>query len=49
MPDIRPIKDLALADLYRKLAEGEADITKGRTADAETVFSNLRKKYHYGE
>lgn len=40
-------RDLALAELYRNLAEAEEDISEGRVEDAKAVFSRLRDKYHY--
>ena len=39
-------KKLALAELYKKLAEAESEIENGEPLlDAEDVFDNLRKKY----
>jgi len=39
-------KKLALADIYQKLAEAEADMAKGSPLlDGEEVLRRLRKKY----
>ncbi|MBZ4647135.1 MAG: hypothetical protein PWR27_131 [Petroclostridium sp.] len=39
-------RQLALVDVYKKLAEAEAQITKGvPLLDGEEVFKNLRDKY----
>lgn len=39
-------QDIAHADLYKKLAEAEAQIENGEPLlDAEDVFTKLRKKY----
>ncbi|WP_404451043.1 type II toxin-antitoxin system Phd/YefM family antitoxin [Virgibacillus necropolis] len=39
-------KKLALADIYKKLAEAEAQLSdEGSLLDGEEVFKNLRNKY----
>jgi len=38
----------AMADIYRKIGESEADLASGvRPLDAEAVFQGLREKYGY--
>ncbi|MCL1806612.1 MAG: type II toxin-antitoxin system Phd/YefM family antitoxin [Oscillospiraceae bacterium] len=40
----------AMADLYRKLGESEADLAAGiEPLDGEAVFRSLREKYGYGD
>ena len=40
----------AMADLYRKLGESEADLAAGtEPLDGEAVFRALREKYGYGD
>ena len=40
-------RDLALVDVYRKLAAAEKQIANGEVVDAETAFEKLRAKYGY--
>ena len=40
-------KKIFLADLDRRLQEGEDDIRNGRVRDAREVFKELRHKYGY--
>lgn len=38
-------RDLAFADIYRKVAEAEKQIAEGDVLDADEVFARLRQKY----
>ena len=41
-------RDRAMADIYRKLGESEADLASGvKPLDGEAVFRGLREKYGY--
>jgi hypothetical protein len=40
-------KNLALADVYKKLALAEKQIANGEICDAEDVFAELRQEYDY--
>lgn len=40
-------KKVFLAELDRKIQEGEEDIKNGRVHEADEVFSELRQKYGY--
>jgi hypothetical protein len=40
-------RDVALADIYRKLAIAEKQIANGEAIDAETALGKLREKYGY--
>jgi len=40
-------RDLALVDVYRKLAVAEKQIANGEGVDAEIVLGKLREKYGY--
>lgn len=37
---------LYMADVYRKLAESEADFAEGKTHDARAALQEIRDKYH---
>lgn len=41
-------RKLAAAELYRKLAEAEAQVEQGSLLKAADVFGGLREKYGYG-
>lgn len=36
---------MCMQDIYRKLAEAEADIQEGKTVDARSALKKLREKY----
>ena len=38
-------RQMAMAEIYSKLAVGENDIKNGNVVDADTAFAQLRKKY----
>ncbi len=38
-------RQMALANVYKKLAKAEEDIVEGRVLEGEEVFKKLRKKY----
>lgn len=40
-------KKIFLAELDKKIEEGENDIRNGRVRDAEDIFKELRQKYGY--
>jgi len=40
-------RDLALVDVYRKLAVAERQIANGEVIDIDTAFEKLREKYGF--
>ena len=39
-------KNMLMLDVYRKIAEAEEEIQKGKTSDAKEVLGKLREKYN---
>ncbi len=40
-------KEIAIADIYKKLLTGQRQIENGETVDGDEVFAKMREKYRY--